>query len=255
VKDAKLLWAAGHESCPPEGIAQHRQKAWDTSKTASLAEGLLENALGSRARARLLASRAKDSGAWLNVLPISSLGLRMDDDTIRVAVGLRLGAPLCRPHTCQHCGAEVDSLATHGLSCRWSEARHHRHAAINDIVHRALASAKVPSRLEPAGLYRADGKRPDGITVVPWKCGKLLVWDATFPDTFTPSYSSSATSEAGAVAALAEARKFSEKVQQVCSPRLSALIHPSGNQDVWSLRSRVHGLSERPGASPDSRYR
>ena len=118
MKDAKLLWAAGHESCPPEGIAQHRQKAWDTSKTASLAEGLLENALGSRARARLLASRAKDSGAWLNVLPISSLGLRMDDDTIRVAVGLRLGAPLCRPHTCQHCGAEVDSLATHGLSCR-----------------------------------------------------------------------------------------------------------------------------------------
>ena len=67
--------------------------------------------------------------------------------------------------------AEVDSLATHGLSCRWSEGRHHRHAAMNDIVHRALASAKVPSRLEPSGLYCADGKRPDGITIVPWKCG------------------------------------------------------------------------------------
>ena len=81
---------------------------------------------------------------------------------------------------------------------------------MNDVVHRALASAKVPARLEPSGLYRVDGKRPDGITVVPWRCGKLLVWDATCPDTFAPSYISSATSEAGAVAALAEARKKSK---------------------------------------------
>ena len=96
--------------------------------------------------------------------------------------------------------AEVDSLATHGLS-------HHRHAALNDILHRALTSARVPSRLEPSGLYCSDGKCPDGITVAPWKNGKLLVWDATCPDTFAPSYISSATSEAGAVAALAEERK------------------------------------------------
>ena len=40
----------------------------------------------------------------------------MDDDTIRVAVGLRLGIPLCHPHHCSLCGAEVDNLATHGLS-------------------------------------------------------------------------------------------------------------------------------------------
>ena len=100
---------------------------------------------------------------------VSPLGLRMDDTTVRVAVGLRLGSPLCRPHTCHHCGAEVDHLATHGLSCRWSEGRHFRLSALNDIVHRALSSAKVPSRLEPAGIYRSDGKRPDGITVVPWE--------------------------------------------------------------------------------------
>ena len=43
--------------------------------------------------------------------------------------------------------------------------------------------------------------------MVPWKNGKLLVWDATYLDTFVPSYISSATSEAGAVAALAEERK------------------------------------------------
>lgn len=104
-------------------------------------------------------------------------------------------------------GADVDAFATHGLSCRWSEGRHFRHSALNDIIHRALSAAKIPSRLEPAGVYRSDGKRPDGITMVPWEYGKLLVWDATCADTFAPSYLASATSEAGAVAAMAEERK------------------------------------------------
>ena len=93
-------------------------------------------------------------------LPITSLGLCTDNDTIRVATGLRLGAPSCRPHSYHHCGDEVDSLATQGLSCRWSERRLHQHAAVNDITHRALVAAKVPSRLEPVGLYRMDGKSP-----------------------------------------------------------------------------------------------
>ena len=39
--------------------------------------------------------------------------------------------------------------------------------AIKVIVHRALTTANVPSRLEPTGLYRSNGKRPDGISVVP----------------------------------------------------------------------------------------
>ena len=204
--EAALACWSGYLS-PPEGTSQRLQRAWDALKVSVTAERLLENAPDERSRARLLAASSMESGAWLQALPVSSLGLRMDDTTVRVAVGLRLGSPLCRPHTCHHCGAEVDHLATHGLSCRWSEGRHFRHAALNDIVHRALSSAKVPSRLEPAGIYRSDGKRPDGITVVPWERGKLLVWDATCSDTFAPSYSSNAASEVGAVAAMAEERK------------------------------------------------
>ena len=33
----------------------------------------------------------KESGAWLRALPVTALGLRMDDSTVRVMVGLRLG--------------------------------------------------------------------------------------------------------------------------------------------------------------------
>ena len=119
---------------------------------SALAEPHLENAPDSRARAGLLAPAIKESrsGAWLNVLPISFLGLCMDDNMInlKVAVGPCLGAPLCRPHTCHHCGTEVDSLATHGLSYCWSEGHHHSRVALNDTVHRVLLSAKVPSHLE-----------------------------------------------------------------------------------------------------------
>ena len=137
-------------------------------------------------------------------MPISSLGLRMDDNTICIAVGLRLGSTLCHPHQCSHCGAEVDSSAMHGLSCRWSDGRHPRHAAINYLIHRALTFAKVPSRLEPSGLFRSDSKRSDGATIAPWK---IEVWDATCPDTFAPSYLRLSLREAGAVAIQAEERK------------------------------------------------
>ena len=210
VSDALSLWSQNIDQTPPEGIASHQQKCWDSYKVSAVIDSLLNEAPDLFTRTRLLTVSVKESGAWLNALPVSSLGLRMDDNTIRVAVGLRLGSPLCRPHSCQHCGAEVDHLATHGLSCRKSEGRHHRHAALNDIIHRALSSAKVPSRLEPTGLLRSDGKRPDGVTLVPWECGKSLIWDATCPDTFAPSYTSLATSEAGAVAAAAEERKKSK---------------------------------------------
>ena len=70
-----------------------------------------------------------------------------------------------------------------------------------------MSAAHIPSRLEPTGLLRSDGKRPDGATLAPWSSGCLLVWDATCPDTFAISYRAQATSEAGRVAESAEDRK------------------------------------------------
>ena len=84
---------------------------------------------------------------------LSTLGLRMDDNTIRVATGLRLGTPLC-PTPASTVGRKwTYNLATHGPSFRWSEGRHHRHAEMNDTMERAFTSAKVPSRLETSGLH------------------------------------------------------------------------------------------------------
>ena len=187
VDEAVVSWSQGHDQPPPAGPVSHRQKTWDSPRVSATVVSLLQCAPDDTSTARLLAVTTRESGAWLNALPVSSLGIRMDN-TICVAVGLRLGARLCRTHTCHHCGSDVDHLTTHGLSCHWSEGRHHHHSAINDIIHRALSSSKVPSRLKPSGLYRSDGKWPDGISVVPWKSGKLLVWDATCPDMVALSY-------------------------------------------------------------------
>ena len=74
----------------------------------------------------------------------------MDGDVIRIAVGLRLGLPLCRPHECSNCGAQIEEFGTHGLSCRFSRGRHSRHASLNDIIKRSLDTAKIPSHLEPS---------------------------------------------------------------------------------------------------------
>ena len=101
----------------------------------------------------------------------------------------------------------MDELGTHGLSCQFSKGRHPRHAGVNDVVKRSFDAAQIPSHLEPTGLYRSDGKRPDGASVVPWKGGKALVWDAICPDTLAHSYQQISTREAGAVAAEAERHK------------------------------------------------
>ena len=49
-------------------------------------------------RARLLASCFAGSGDWLHALPLSSVGLKLDNATVLISAGLRLGAPVVRPH-------------------------------------------------------------------------------------------------------------------------------------------------------------
>ena len=155
-------WSTGHNHSPPLGTDAVKQKFWDKPRVDSYKKLLLDSVEDSQNRARLLASFCKESGYWLEAPPISSLGLRLDDTVIRIAVGLRLGAPLCRPYSCEQCGMTVDEPATHGLHCKRSQGRHSRHSAVNDIIHRALLSAGVPSRLEPKGTNPSDGSRPDG---------------------------------------------------------------------------------------------
>lgn len=130
----------------------------------------------------------------------------MDDNSLRICIALRLGCSVCLPHTCI-CGSLVSADGLHGLSCQKSAGRNQRHAELNDIICRSLSSINIPTKLEPAGLSRNDGKRPDGVTLTPWFKGQPFIWDATCIDTFADSYLSKACSEAGKVANFAANRK------------------------------------------------
>ena len=160
-------------------------------------------------RARLLASLTPGSGSWLQALPSNNLGLRLGNNELRIAVGLRIGAPLVRPHQCV-CGEEVESNGHHGLACRRSSGRHRRHALANDVLVRAVRSVEVHAELEPPRLLRGDGKRPDGASLDPWTGGRYLVWDFTCPDTLAPSHLRQSSLQAGSAATNAEALKLAK---------------------------------------------
>lgn len=100
---------------------------------------------------------------------------------------LRLGIDICAPHT---------------LTAQFS-----RHADQNNIFKRSLASADVLSILEPVGLVRDDGKRVDGMSLIPRSRGKTLIWDSTCADNFGPSNIKFSVREAGRAAENTAKRK------------------------------------------------
>ena len=101
---------------------------------------------------------------------------------MRVAVALRLGCSVCVANTCR-CGALVDAQGIHGSVCKQAPSKIARHHAINDVIARAITAAGIPVTKEPVGLIRIDGKRPDGLTLIPWQGGKPLTWDVTVVST------------------------------------------------------------------------
>lgn len=93
---------------------------------------------------------------------------------VRIAAALlQVGANICEQHLCI-LGALVDVKVHHGLSCLRYAGRFPKHHALNNIW-RAMVSANIPCVLELPGLYHADGKRPDGLTLVSWERGRCLL--------------------------------------------------------------------------------
>ena len=192
-------WSSTFGQSPTPESESSKQNAWDRpSIQVDLNHSLVTpNALDN---AHLLAVSASHSNDWLYALPIVSFGFRLENDDARVAVGFRLGTALCKSDQ-YVCGAMVEACL-HGLSCNLGSVRHARHNTINDLTARALQRAEVPCMKEPAGFSRSDGKRPDGLILIPWKAGKNSVWDVTVTDTVAPTYVNMASQEAGKVLSL-----------------------------------------------------
>src|SRR5260221_11646403 len=89
----------------------------------------------------------------------------------------------------------------------YTRGRLQRHNELNDLIQKALQAAKIPASKEPTGISRSDGKRPDGISLVPWVRGRCLAWDVTCPDTYASSHIQRSSITAGAAAESAESLK------------------------------------------------
>ena len=184
------------------------QKQWDLISLQRQHSALLA-VTDQISRSRLLAASCPESGQWLHAFPSPALGTHLDAEAFRIAIAHRVGAEVCQPHRCR-CGGQVDRLGLHPLSCRYSSGRAARHAAANNIIARGLHAAGLPSIIEPVGLSRSDGRRPDGMTTFPLKNGLCLVWDFTCVDAYARSHLSSSALTPGLAATTAEALKRSK---------------------------------------------
>lgn len=204
--EAEKFWCEKFGNLPEKHI-RNIQSIWESKEIENKISVLDGSFINKTDQARFKANSVRESGAWLHALPSPQLGTYLTNDEFRVALSLRIGAPIVQPHICV-CGDKVNRYGHHGLSCAKANGTNPRHASGNNIIQRALKSAGIPAILEPQGCSRPDGKKPDGMTLTPWARGKSLLWDFTCADTFAPSYLNSSSRNVGSVARRAEIKKF-----------------------------------------------
>ena len=91
-----------------------------------------------------------------------------------------------------------------------ASGRFTRHKTVNDIISRVFVAAGVLTSKEPVGFCRSDGKRPDGLTLIPWQGSMPLLWDVRVVSTLTDSYVSVTALRADASAELASVAWLSQ---------------------------------------------
>ena len=183
-------------------------------------------------QAQLLAARKQESGAWLHALPMSSLGLRMDNDVILVAMGLRLGV-LC-----------AALIHANSVGWAWTGWEPMASIAVKALVATPatldlMTSSKglwLQQRLlltwSQWGICRADGKR----MVLPSCHGEEVVSLSGMSPAQIPSHHpiSSWLSEKRV---LWHAKQKDER-QRSIRASCDTLLRPSGSRDNRGLRTR-----------------
>ena len=118
VISAQNAWTSlSHVPCPFPPFSS-AQKSWDWPLLKLKFDNVMSAAQSPVGRARLLAVTSPHSGDFLNAIPCSSVGTRLDNSSFRIATALRLSAvanapaPICAPHQCV-CGENVDQYGVH----------------------------------------------------------------------------------------------------------------------------------------------
>ena len=127
------------------------QSEWDKPICKLKIKSLIDNAQSDTEKGRLRSISSEGASAWLNALPLPSLGLKLSDTELPILCSLRLGATMCHPYLCI-CGKMVESDGRHGLNCDQQIGRFPIHTEANVLIKRALSQIDCPSILEPKNL-------------------------------------------------------------------------------------------------------
>ena len=197
VDTALEMWKAQTGMAALDTPASNSQRNWFKVLSQKRHQELTESSPESLLALRLKCLSCAEAGAFL-CGPPSGLHTRLDGPAFECAVRLRQGQPVAAASRCE-CGEELDSFGSHALICRLGCGKHIRHRIINEFVRGAFVSAGWAVVLEPPGLSRSDGKRPDGVTVLPFSNGRALSWDTTCWNPLAPSHVAAAAKKNGAL--------------------------------------------------------
>ena len=120
-------WKLLSNAAVPVGLEVTKQRSWDERCISSALTNLTANVTDAISRARLLAAQSAHSGDWLMAPPITVVGLRLSDEAVRIAVGVRLGTNLFEPH--QYPCAVQWSMQEASMACRAAEVQ-----AVNNVT-------------------------------------------------------------------------------------------------------------------------
>ena len=90
-----LNWSSAYNQSFPLDATACKQRAWDEPKVKDDINYLFV-AASQQDKSRLFAVTSSHSSDWLHALPIASCDLRLENEDIHVAVGLRISTALCQ---------------------------------------------------------------------------------------------------------------------------------------------------------------
>jgi hypothetical protein len=177
-EEGLLVWQNQTQTEWPADVT--KQNLWDQELVKIKHKDLMNKETDMYHQKRLQSLQNENASDWLNAVPSKNFGTFLNDQELTPALCLRLGLPFAEEHQCK-CGVTTDRLGKHCFSCKKNPGKIIRHNIVNKLISQHLQAMGMPNTLEPSNLFNANGLRPDGVSLLPYKCGKPLVWDFTCP--------------------------------------------------------------------------
>ena len=135
---------------------------------------LLSAAPDTQASALNLSTSLPHAGDWLNVVPSSTLGLRIQDKEFRLCLQYWLGLQMSNEGVnCPVCQVTADTYGDHQVCCGGNGDRIHRHDSIRYTLFSAAQSAALAPRKEAPG----SSSHPADVYLPNWKRGQPAALD------------------------------------------------------------------------------